>query len=262
MEQNPFQAVSKFLSVLNLNNNSAGVALDAIVGQSGRTHQDVDEQLVEIVFVLKRYRDQLKYQLEVDADYKELQMSVIDSVRPLLQSARYIEWERWRSEVKSQRGYVIALANGLQSPNTIRVNMLGEIELQELFTDVISDLDATMDVIRITDIDKDLRQTLYNVLSIVRRAINNYHITGTEGLIDAIHMSSLFLSGYLSRVESESKTPDESDENVETIKEALNIVSRVATLIRKGGWPKSINESNLLSLPPAIEQFGKYFFGS
>ena len=256
MEQNVFQSISRFLSRLDLNSLGSGMAFNTMVSQltpAGQGQQEVEDELLEIAHAMKRYKDQLQYQLGIDSDYKTLQVELLDRVRPLLLNVRYVQWDTWRTEILSQRNLVLALAKGLDSPNTLRVNELGVAELRSLLTEVLPDVNELIEKVRDADVDMELKQVLYNALSFVRRAIENYNVTGTEGLIDAIRESSLFFDRYRDAFDSvESETPRD------LIKETLDTIGQVVTLVKTEGWPKPIGESSLLALPSVIEQLEKF----
>ena len=254
MEQNVFQSVSRFLSRVDLRSRGSGIAIQNILSQletTGQKQQTVEDKLLEIAHAMKRYKDQLRYQLEVDEDYRTIQIGLLDQVRPLLLGVRFIEWETWRSEMGSQRALIITLAQSLNSPNTLQVNALGDTELRTLYTDLLADVNALIDTIREADIDVELKQVLYNALNFVRRAIENYDITGTEGLVQAMQDSTLFFSRYRDAFDS-----SEAEIDQDVIKETLGILERVVTIV-KTAWPKSIDESSLLALPAIIDQMTK-----
>ena len=254
MEQNVFQSVSRFLSRVDLRSRGSGMAIQNILSQLETTAQEqqtVEDELLEIAHAMKRYKDQLRYQLEVDEDYRTIQIGLLDQVRPLLLGVRFIEWETWRSKMGSQRALIVTLAQSLNSPNTLRVNVLGDTERRILHTDLLTDVNALIDTIRVVDIDVELQQVLYNALNFVRRAIENYDITGTEGLIQALQESNLFLWSYRDTSDS-----SEAEIDQDVIKETAGILKRVATIVETA-WPKSIDESSLLALPPIIDQMTK-----
>lgn len=255
MEQNVFQSVSRFLSRVDLHSRGPGMAIQSILSQLEATAQEqqqtIEDQLLEIAHAMKRYKDQLGYQLEVDKDYRTIQIELLDRVRPLLLGVRYIEWETWRSQMRSERALIITLAQSLNSPNTLQVNALGDTELGTLYTDLLADVNALIDKIREADIDVELKQVLYNALNFVRRAIENYDITGTEGLIQAMQDSTLFFTRYRDTFDSSDV---ETDRDV--IEETRGIIKRLVTVV-KTTWPKSSDESSLLALSPIVDQITK-----
>ena len=254
MEQNAFQSVSQFLSSLNLNRSGPGKAIDVIVSRlqsTGQEQQEVEDRLLEIAYAMKRYKEQLQWQLEIEREYRELQIGVLDHVRPLLLNVRYIDWDTWRIEILSKRDVVLALAQSLRSPNTLRVKKLGIAELQTLVEEVLPEVDDLIEKVRNADVDIELKQVLYNALNLVRRAIENYSMIGTEGLIEAIQESRLFFDRY-----RDISDPVEDEIPRDLIKETLSTVGRVVTLVKTAGWPKPIAESSLLALP-VFEQLNK-----
>ncbi len=253
MEQNVFQPISQFLSRLDFNRKVSGLALNIIASQSGKAQQEIEDQLLDIAHAMKRYKDQLQWQLLVDEDYKTLQIELLDEVRPLLLGLRHIEWETWRTVMLDKRRLIIALAKSIDSPNTLRVNKLGRADLRTLIEKILPEIDDLIGIVRDADVDLELKQVLYNALHLVRRAIDNYSISGTEGLIEAVQESLLFFDRYR---DAYGAVGNEDKETQNLVKSTIGAVGKVVALVKTSGWPKTIGEQSLRALPMA-EQLDK-----